>query len=193
MIRKIKTAIFISGYGSNMLELIKASLHHNSLTNIALIISNNKNAYGLTLAKEYNIPTFIVSTKKNNINYENQINDILIKNNIELICLAGFMKILSGNFVNKWKCRIINIHPSLLPKHKGLHTHKRALDSGHVEHGCTVHYVEPDVDSGPIIIQAKLTILPDDTLETLSGRIQVLEHTIYPIAMKRVAANLLEN
>jgi phosphoribosylglycinamide formyltransferase-1 len=188
MTRRFKTAIFISGQGSNMLELIKASLFVDSPSEIVLVLSNKKSAHGLKIAKDFGINTAHVNTKIPN--YENYIQQILEEDNIELICLAGFMKILNATFVNKWLGKMINIHPSLLPKYKGLHTHQRALTNNDSEHGCTVHFVEPDVDSGPIIMQASLTVLPDDNVDSLASRILVLEHSIYPLALNYVATKL---
>lgn len=189
MTKRIRTAIFISGQGSNMFELIKASRLDDSNSEIVLVLSNNRKALGLEIAQNFGIPTSYVSTKIPN--FENYIQAHLEESKVELICLAGFMKVLNTEFVNKWSGRMINIHPSLLPKYKGLHTHERAIASNDTEHGCTVHYVEPDVDSGPIIIQAVLNILPDDSPDTLATRVLVLEHSIYPLALKYIASKLL--
>jgi phosphoribosylglycinamide formyltransferase-1 len=174
-----------------MLELIKASRFKDSKSEIVLVLSNNEDARGLRIADDFGIYTMFINPKLHD-EFEDYIQEILIGYNIELICLAGFMKILSAKFVNNWLGRMINIHPSLLPKYKGLHTHKKALENNDLEHGCTVHYVEPDVDSGPIIMQTSLTILPDDNIESLSSRILVLEHSIYPLALKYVATKLLQ-
>ena len=186
---KIKIAIFISGNGSNLKNLINHSLKKNSRFKITLIISNNPKAKGLNFAKKFKI-------KKKNINYSNvkcaekKILIELKKNKIKLICLAGFMKILSKNFIRIFKGKIINIHPSLLPKYKGLNTHQRAIDNKEKYSGCTVHYVNSKLDSGRIILQKKVKILKNDTSKSLSKRVLKHEHVLYPKALKKILSNL---
>ena len=187
--KKINIAIFISGTGSNLKNLINHSLKENSKFKITLVISNNPKAKGLNYTKEFKI-------KKKIINYSNIKNaekEILIelkKNKIDLICLAGFMKILSKNFIKNFKGKMINIHPSLLPKYKGLNTHQRAIDNKEKYSGCTVHYVNSKLDSGKIILQKKVRILKNDTFKRLSKRILKHEHILYPKALNKVLSNL---
>ena len=187
--KKINIAIFISGTGSNLKNLINHSLKENSKFKITLVISNNPKAKGLNYTKEFKI-------KKKIINYSNIKNaekKILIelkKNKIDLICFAGFMKILSKNFIKNFKGKMINIHPSLLPKYKGLNTHQRAIDNKEKYSGCTVHYVNSKLDSGKIILQKKVRILKNDTFKRLSKRILKYEHILYPKALNKVLSNL---
>ena len=187
--KKINIAIFISGTGSNLKNLINHSLKENSKFKITLVISNNPKAKGLNYTKEFKI-------KKKIINYSNIKNgekEILIelkKNKIDLICLAGFMKILSKNFIKNFKGKMINIHPSLLPKYKGLNTHQRAIDNKEKYSGCTVHYVNSKLDSGKIILQKKVRILKNDTFKRLSKKILKHEHILYPKALNKVLSNL---
>ena len=187
--KKINIAIFISGTGSNLKNLINHSLKENSKFKITLVISNNPKAKGLNYTKEFKI-------KKKIINYSNIKNaekEILIelkKNKIDLICLAGFMKILSKNLIKNFKGKMINIHPSLLPKYKGLNTHQRAIDNKEKYSGCTVHYVNSKLDSGRIILQKKVRIFKNDTFKRLSKRILKYEHILYPKALNKVLSNL---
>jgi len=187
--KKINIAIFISGTGSNLKNLINHSLKKNSKFKITLVISNNPKAKGLNYTKEFKI-------KKKIINYSNIKNaekEILIelkKNKIDLICFAGFMKIISKNFIKNFKGKMINIHPSLLPKYKGLNTHQRAIDNKEKYSGCTVHYVNSKLDSGKIILQKKVRILKNDTFKRLSKRILKHEHILYPKALNKVLSNL---
>ncbi len=187
--KKINIAVFISGIGSNLKVLIDHSKKKKSKFNINLIITNNSKAKGIHYAARYMI-------KKKIINYssiksaEKNILLELHKNKINLICLAGFMKILSKNFIKKFKGKIINIHPSLLPKYKGLNTHQRALDNQEQYSGCTVHYVNSKLDSGKIILQKKVKIFKTDTCNKLAKRILKQEHLIYPKALEKVLSNL---
>tara|TARA_B100001057_G_scaffold491743_1_gene582618 strand:- start:170 stop:748 length:579 start_codon:yes stop_codon:yes gene_type:complete len=184
-VKKKNIAVFISGTGSNLKNLIRHSLRKNSKFQICLVISNKSKAKGLNYAKIYKI-------KKKIINYidikkaEKNILNELKKNKIDLICLAGYMKILSRNFIKKFKGKIINIHPSLLPKYKGLNTHQRALDNYEEFSGCTIHYVNSKLDSGKIIIQKKVKILKNDTINRLAKRILKEEHRLYPKALKKI-------
>tara|TARA_Y100000591_G_C21638084_1_gene596358 strand:+ start:269 stop:853 length:585 start_codon:yes stop_codon:yes gene_type:complete len=186
---KAKVAIFISGKGSNLKRLIKYSLQKNSKFKISLIVSNNSKALGLKFAKQFNIKKKILSYK----NKKKTEKDLIIKLNkekINIICLAGFMKIISKNFIKKFTGKIINIHPSLLPKYKGLNTHSRVINNNEKYSGCTVHYVNYKLDSGKIILQKKVKILKSDTPKSLASRILKEEHILYPKALNKVLTNL---
>ena len=186
---KIKTAVFISGTGSNLKNLIQFSFLNKSPIKIDLIVSNNKKAKGLNFADKYKIKKKIYEF--NNIKKsENLILKQLKINKISLICLAGFMKILSPNFIKKFKGIILNIHPSLLPKYKGLNTHERVLQNKEKYSGCTVHYVNSRLDSGKIILQAKVKISKKETSSSLKKRILKQEHLLYRRAIKKVFFNL---
>ena len=188
-VRKINIAIFISGKGSNLKNLIKLSRKKKSKFNISLIVSDNSKAKGLILAKKYKI-TKKIFNHKNLFFSEIKILDELKKYKIDLICLAGFMKILRKSFIVKFKGKIINIHPSLLPKYKGLNTHQRAINNNEKFAGCTVHYVNSKLDSGKIIIQKKVKILKNDDSKKLAKRVLKQEHVLYPKAIKKVLSNL---
>ena len=183
--RKIKTAVFISGKGSNLKSLIKFSKSKKSPISINLIISNNPNAKGLKLRGINKIKKRVFNFKKKH-NVENEILSILKDHEIRMICLAGFMRILSRNFITKFKGKILNIHPSLLPKYKGLNTHQRALNNNEQYSGCTVHFVNSKLDSGKIILQKKVKILKNETKESLAKKILVQEHKLYPKAIFKV-------
>ena len=183
-LKKIKTAVFISGTGSNLKNLIKFSKTKISPILIKLIISNSKKAKGLKYSTQYNIEKKIVNF--NNNFSENKILSYINKKNIKFICLAGFMKILSKNFIRKFKGKIVNIHPSLLPKYKGLNTHKRALKNKEKFSGCTVHYVTIKVDSGKIILQKKVKIKKKDTVNSLKKKVLKKEHQLYPAAIMKI-------
>ena len=186
--KKIDTAIFISGSGSNLNSIIKNSLKKNFPIEISLVISNNKNAYGINYAKNNKIKFKIINSKKM-INFESKTLIILKKNNIKLICLAGFMKVLSDKFIKDFKYKILNIHPSLLPKYKGLNTHKRVLKNKEKFSGCTVHYVTNKLDSGRVILQKKVRIIKADNEKTLKKKILKIEHLLYPKAIKLALKN----
>jgi len=183
-LKKIKTAVFISGTGSNLKNLIKFSKTKTSPIVIKLIISNTKKAEGLKYSTQYKIQKKIVNF--NNNFSENKILNYINKKNIKFICLAGFMKILSRNFIKKFKGKIVNIHPSLLPKYKGLNTHKRALKNKEKFAGCTVHYVTTKLDSGKIILQKKVKIKKKDTVNSLKKKILKKEHQLYPSAIRKI-------
>ncbi len=183
--KKINTAIFISGIGTNMKNLIKFSNEKKSPISVKLVISSNKNAKGLIYASHKKIENYFFNFK-NFKNTEKKILRILNKKKIKLICLAGFMKILSLNFIKHFKGIILNIHPSLLPKYKGLDTHKRALENREKFSGCTVHFVNSKLDSGKIILQKKIKIFKKDNMFTLKKRIQKEEYKLYPRAIKKV-------
>ena len=182
---KIRTAVFISGAGSNLKSLIKFSKKNKSPISIEFIFSNNSKAKGLDYATKYTIKKKVLSFK-NKILTENNLLGILKKNNIEIICLAGFMKILSKNFIKKFKGKILNIHPSLLPKYKGLNTHKRVLNNKEKYSGCTVHFVNARLDSGKIIMQKKVKISKKETVTSLAKKILIQEHKLYPKAIIKV-------
>ena len=179
MVKKIKTCVFISGNGSNLNSLIKNSRDCSFPIKIELIITNNKKAKGLNFAKKYNIPFKFFSYGNKKSFERNALNEIQ-KRKIKFLCLAGFMKILSKNFIKNFGYQIINIHPSLLPKFKGLNTHKRVLKSKEKYSGCTVHYVSPTLDSGKIILQKKVFIRKNETENSLRNKILLQEHKIYP-------------
>ena len=187
-LNKIKTAVFISGTGSNLKNLLKFSLKKNSKFEIKIIISSNSNAKGLVYAKNFKVEKKVVNFKKMK-SAENILIHKLKKLNIELICLAGFMKILSKNFIKKFSGIILNIHPSLLPKYKGLNTHKRAILNKEKYSGCTVHFVNSKLDSGKIILQKKVKILKKDTPKTLKKKILKHEHALYPKAVNKILTN----
>jgi len=184
-LRKIKTAVFISGTGSNLKNLIKFSKTKKSPIVIDLIISNTSLAKGLKYADQFNIKKKIFNFKNNKIN-NNNILIYLKKNQIEFICLAGFMKILSSSFIKKFNGKIINIHPSLLPKYKGLNTHDRAIKNKDKFAGCSVHYVSAKLDSGKIIMQKKIRINAKDTLVSLSKKVLKKEHQLYPDSILKI-------
>tara|TARA_B100000902_G_C26940740_1_gene730911 strand:+ start:161 stop:742 length:582 start_codon:yes stop_codon:yes gene_type:complete len=182
---KIKTAVFFSGNGSNLKSLIKFSYKKKSPISIEIIITNNPKARGLKFGKIFKI-------KSKSINYKNQYlaeKKILLelkKYKIKLICLAGFMKIISKNFIKRFKGKIINIHPSLLPKYKGLKTHERVIKNNEKFSGCTVHFVNAKLDSGKIILQKKVKISKKDTPNKLAKKILIQEHKIYPRAIMKI-------
>tara|TARA_B100000945_G_scaffold317242_1_gene319683 strand:- start:727 stop:1311 length:585 start_codon:yes stop_codon:yes gene_type:complete len=188
-LKKINISIFISGTGSNLKNLIIHSFKKNSKFKITLIITNNPKAKGLNFAKKFKIEKKIINYS-NIKNAEKKILLELKKKKVNLICLAGFMKILSKNFIKNFKGKIINIHPSLLPKYKGLNTHQRAMNNREKYSGCTVHYVNSKLDSGKIILQKKVRILKNDTFNSLNKRVLKHEHIIYPKALKKVLSNL---
>tara|TARA_Y100000816_G_C26089148_1_gene575270 strand:- start:555 stop:1136 length:582 start_codon:yes stop_codon:yes gene_type:complete len=183
--KKINTAVFISGRGSNLQSLIKFSKQKRSPIVIELILSNNAKSRGLKFSKLFNIKKKIFNFKNKKIAEKKILNE-LEKRNIKLVCLAGFMKILSKSFIKKFNGKILNIHPSLLPKYRGLNTHKRAILNKDRYSGCTVHYVNHKLDSGKIVIQKKVKILKKDTPKSLANRILIQEHKLYPKAISKV-------
>ena len=184
-LRKTKTAVFISGTGSNLKNIIKFSKKKKSPISIDLIISNTSHAKGLRFANQFNIKKKIFNYK-NFRNTEKNITTLLKKEKIKFICLAGFMKILSKDFIKKFDGKIINIHPSLLPKYKGLNTHSRAIKNKDKFSGCTVHFVTEQLDSGKIILQKKVKILTKDNIGSLEKRILLQEHKLYPVAIMKI-------
>jgi len=186
---KIKTSVFISGKGSNLKNLFRFSLKKKSPIEIILVISNNSKAKGLIFAKRKNIKNKVFNFI-NKKEAENKVLKELKKEKIELICLAGFMKILSKNFIQKFKGKILNIHPSLLPKYKGLNTHLKAIKNKDKYSGCTVHLVNSKLDAGKIILQKKIKIKKKKTQKSLSKRVLKEEHILYPKAIKKIYSNL---
>ena len=183
--KKIKAAVFISGTGSNLKSLIKFSKKKKSPISINLIISNNPKAKGLKLGKINKIKRKVYNFNKR-YKIENRILSDLKEHKVKIICLAGFMKILSRNFITKFKGKILNIHPSLLPKYKGLNTHQRALDNNEKYSGCTVHFVNSKLDSGKIILQKKVKISKNDTKNSLARKILIQEHKLYPRSIIKI-------
>jgi len=188
LLGKINTAIFISGRGSNLKNLIKFSKKKDNPIKIILVVSNNKNAKGLIYAKNNNIP-FLVCNFKNKNSSEKKIIKRLKKTKVELICLAGFMIILTNNFIKKYNKTILNIHPSLLPKYKGLNTHERVINNNEKFTGSTVHLVNAKLDSGKIILQRKIKILKNDSPKSLEKKILKLEYKLYPDAILKFFSN----
>ena len=187
--KKIRTAVFISGTGSNLENLIKFSLKKRSPIEIILIISNNTKAKGLKFSKLYKIKKKVYNYDKKKISEKRILKD-LKSNNIKLICLAGFMKILSKDFIRKFRGKILNIHPSLLPKYKGLNTHYRAIQNKEKYSGCTVHLVNSKLDSGKIILQKKVKLSKEETPSSLQKKILKHEHILYPKAISKIFVNL---
>lgn len=186
----MRTAVLISGRGSNMSALLTAAASEDFPAHIALVASNRPDAGGIASAQEAGIATEIIDHKqfgRDREAFEQALDARLRAHDIELVCLAGFMRILTPWFVERWLGKLINIHPSLLPSFPGTDTHARALEAGVRLHGCTVHFVEPEVDAGPIIAQAAVPVLPGDTPDILSQRILVQEHLLYPRALALVA------
>ncbi len=184
-IKKIKCAVFISGTGSNLKSLIQFTKKKNSPISIELIISDNPKAKGLKFGKNSKILNKVFNFK-NKIIAEKKIISEINNKKIKLICLAGFMRILSKNFIKRFKGKILNIHPSLLPKYKGLNTHQRAISNNEKYSGCTVHFVNSRLDSGKIILQKKVKISKFDTAKSLSKKILIQEHKLYPKAIRKV-------
>ena len=181
--------VLISGRGSNLRSLIEAQVGGQLSAEIAAVISNVPDASGLEIAASHGIPIKVINHKEfdGRESFEGALNKALILADIDLICLAGFMRILSDTFVNNWRDRLINVHPSLLPSFKGLNTHERALEAGVCFTGCTIHFVRPAMDDGPIILQAAIPTLPQDTPETLANRVLQQEHIIFPLAVRMIA------
>lgn len=180
--------VLISGRGSNLHSIINATNEKNFPAKISLVISDNKDALGLKIAKDNNIKSIVIDRKafSDKDSFEKVIISEIISKTPDLICLAGFMRILSKDFIKRFNGNIINIHPSLLPKHKGLNTHERAIKSGDLYGGCTVHYVTDDLDGGEIIAQEKVLIEKDDNTESLSKKVLKIEHKIYPKSIKSI-------
>jgi phosphoribosylglycinamide formyltransferase-1 len=191
--KKTPVAVLISGNGTNLQALIDACELPGYPAKIVRVISSRENAYGLKRAEEAGIETLVIRHKdfSDREAFDTALHAALLASGAEFVCLAGFMRILTPEFVGKWEGRILNIHPSLLPSFKGMHTHEAALAEGVKIHGCTVHFVVPEMDSGPIVIQAAVPVLPDDTAESLAARVLKAEHQIYPYALRRLASGKL--
>ncbi|WP_293796449.1 phosphoribosylglycinamide formyltransferase [uncultured Bosea sp.] len=186
-----RVGVLISGRGSNMVSLAEAAQASGYPAQIALVISNIPDVAGLDRARGFGIATATVDHRpfgKDREAFERAVDELLRVNQIDLLVLAGFMRILTPWFVARWEGRMINIHPSLLPLFKGTHTHQQALEAGVSEHGCSVHFVVPELDAGPVILQAKVPVLPGDDEETLAKRVLVEEHKLYPAALAEVAS-----
>ena len=179
---KTKIAVLISGRGSNMQAIVDAAQAEDYPAEIALVVSNNPDAAGLTWAEERGIETEVLNHRdyETREEFEKALDTLIRLYGARIVCLAGFMRILTPFFTEKWRDLLINIHPSLLPSFKGLHTHERALEAGVRIHGCTVHYVRPEMDDGPIIGQAAVPVLHGDTPDTLAARVLEAEHQLYP-------------
>jgi phosphoribosylglycinamide formyltransferase-1 len=187
---KKRVAVLISGRGSNMVALIEAARAPDYPAAIVLVVSNRPEAEGLTRAREASIATAIVDHTRfgaDRETFERALDAELAAHRIDIVCLAGFMRLLSPWFVTRWSGRLLNIHPALLPQFKGLHTHRRALEAGVTHHGATVHFVVPEMDSGPIVAQESVSVRDGDTEETLAARVLEVEHRIYPEALRRLA------
>lgn len=194
--RRLKLAILISGRGSNMEALLKAIAADPAFpAEPVLVVSNKPEAAGLKIAEAADVPTVAIDHRaygKDRVAFEKELDDELRRSGAEIIALAGFMRVLTPWFVTRWEGRMINIHPSLLPKYKGLDTHQRAIDAGDSEAGCTVHWVSAGVDEGQIIAQARVPILSGDTADTLAARMLPAEHKLYPEALKTACAKILK-
>ncbi|MFA6267478.1 MAG: phosphoribosylglycinamide formyltransferase [Pseudolabrys sp.] len=185
-----RVAVLISGRGSNMAALIETAKAPDYPAEIALVLSNKADAGGLDTARKAGIATAVVDHKtygKDRVAFDAAMHRTLLAHNIDLVCLAGFMRLLTPEFVGQWNERMLNIHPALLPAFKGLDTHRRALDTHARIHGATVHFVVPEMDAGPIIMQGAVAVRDDDTEDTLAARVLEVEHRIYPAALKLVA------
>jgi phosphoribosylglycinamide formyltransferase 1 len=189
MIKK-RVAVLISGRGSNMAALVEAAKAEDYPAEIVLVASNRPDAAGLAFAKEAGIATATVDHTlfgEDREAFERALDGVLQAHRVELVCLAGFMRLLTPSFVGRWSGRMLNIHPALLPQFKGLHTHRRAIEAGVKRHGATVHFVTPEMDSGPIVAQDSVAVLDGDTEATLAGRVLKVEHRLYPQALRLVA------
>ena len=188
----VRTAILISGRGSNMMALIAAARRPSYPAGIVLVLSDRPEAAGLSAAREAGVAAEAIDFRSfhGKLAFEAALDARLRAAGVELVCLAGFMRILSADFVDRWEGRILNIHPSLLPDLRGLHTHERALAEGRAEHGCTVHHVSAELDAGPIVAQARVPVMPGDDAGRLAARVLVEEHRTYPEALAAVARGL---
>ena len=190
-----RIVVLISGSGSNLQSIIDACKTGFIDAQIVGVISNQPKAYGLTRATDEHIPNRVIDAKALNVSRDEY--DMVLREKIDefmpdLVVLAGFMRILSAEFVSQYEGRLLNIHPSLLPKYKGLHTHQRAIDAGDKEHGVSVHFVTAELDGGPVVLQAKVPVFSDDNTDTLATRVQQQEHQIYPLVVKWFIENRLE-
>ncbi len=186
---KKRVGILISGRGSNMRAIVEAARDPNYPCEVICVVSNRPNAGGLEFARSKNIATRAIDHKnyQTREEFDSVVNEYLQSQNLDIIVCAGFMRIMTPVLITPWEGRMINIHPSLLPLYRGLHTHERAIAAGDKEGGCTVHFVTAELDDGPIIAQARVPILQDDTAETLADRVLIEEHKLYPVALVKVA------
>lgn len=186
---RLRTGVLISGRGSNLQALIDACTARDYPAEIVLVIANRADAAGLERAARAKIPTRVVAHRDfaERAAFDGALDAALREARVELVCLAGFMRVLGANFIDAWRDRMINIHPSLLPEFPGLDTHARALAAGAKRHGCTVHFVRNEVDSGPIIVQGSVPVLPGDDADKLAARVLAVEHRAYPLALRLVA------
>jgi phosphoribosylglycinamide formyltransferase-1 len=194
MVAKRRTAVLISGRGSNMAALVEAAAAPDYPAEIVLVLSNNPAAAGLATAAAHGIATMAIDHRpfgRDRAAHEAAVDAALRAHGVEIVCLAGYLRLLSPFLVSRWSGRMLNIHPSLLPAHKGLHTHERVLEAGETRHGCSVHLVTEDLDSGPVLAQAEVPVLPGDTPEVLAARVLVAEHDLYPKALRAVASGPL--
>lgn len=189
----IRLVVLISGNGSNLQAIIDSITEKKLPAKIVAVISNKANAYGLQRAEKAGIPQHVLSHTNfaEREQYDQALKQLIDEYQPDLVILAGFMRILSDDFVEHYSHKMMNIHPSLLPKYKGLNTHQRVLDAGDKEHGCSVHFVTPTLDDGPVILQATVAVKENDTIETLSARVHEQEHRIYPEAIRMFAKNNL--
>ena len=189
----MKIAILISGRGSNMRALLDACTQADYPAECVLVLSNRPDAAGLKVAEAYDIPTQVIDHTRfaDRTAFEDALDSALNEAGAELICLAGFMRLLGSDFVNRWRDKILNVHPSLLPAYRGLHTHERVLEDGVRFTGCTIHFVRPEMDDGPILFQACVPVMPDDTPEILEDRVLDWEHKLYVDAVRIVAEGRL--
>ena len=194
MARK-RVAVLISGRGSNMVALVEAAKASDYPAEIVLVVSNRPDAAGIAYARNAGIATRIIDHTdytKNREAFERTLQAVLEGSGVEIVCLAGFMRLLTPWFIDRWAGRMLNIHPALLPKFKGLHTHEQALAAGATEHGATVHFVTADTDAGPIVCQEAVPVLENDTADMLGARVLSVEHRIYPLALKWLAEGSLQ-
>jgi formyltetrahydrofolate-dependent phosphoribosylglycinamide formyltransferase len=194
MTAKRRTAVLVSGRGSNMVALAEAAADPDYPAEIVLVISNRPEAAGLATAAARGIPTIAIDHRpfgRDRAAHEAAVDAALRAHGVEIVCLAGYLRLLSPFLVSRWSGRMLNIHPSLLPAYKGLHTHERVLAAGETRHGCSVHLVTEDLDSGPVLAQAEVAVLPGDTPESLSARVLAAEHALYPRALAALAAGPL--
>ncbi|MBT3701378.1 MAG: phosphoribosylglycinamide formyltransferase [Alphaproteobacteria bacterium] len=190
----LKVAVLVSGRGSNLQALIDVCAQADFPAEIVTVISNIPDVFALERAAQADIATTVVNHKEfaDREAFETALQAAIVQSGAELICLAGFMRILTAGFVNRWRDRLVNIHPSLLPAFKGLHVHEQALEAGVKVSGCTVHFVVPDMDSGPIIVQESVPVLPSDDADALAARILESEHRCYPQALRLIAEGRVE-
>ena len=192
---KLSVGILISGSGSNMVQLVK-SMDDEHPAFASVVISNNSDAQGIKKAQDLGVSTEIIDqnfVKKNGLNFETELIKTLRDYNVEIICLAGFMKVLSKKFIDNFKDRILNIHPSLLPKYKGLNTHARVLQSDDTVAGCTVHLVTPKLDGGPILAQTEVTIQKNETIKSLASKVLIEEHKLYPKVLLNFSNQIIDS